>query len=125
MFTRRNRRSAPITPSPIRSAPGRAKEPPPSAKSVILETIARVGQGLAFAGDDGGGLTADACQVMAAELRVVYRTVRSVAWGASPPSPEVAAWSQSPPSPPAAAAPPPRRRRSRGSAAAAASPPAA
>lgn len=60
------RRAAPAAQQPIRPAQ-------------LLPIIARIGSGIAVAAGDGGGLTPDACGVMAAELRTVYRVLRSLA----------------------------------------------
>lgn len=65
-------------PSPVRAAPGRARSPAPAPRDVLLAAVARVGGALAYAGADGGGLAADACATCAAELRTVYRVLRSV-----------------------------------------------
>ena len=65
-------------PRPARPRVPGQSAPPPAARDVLLSAIVRIGGGLAHAGDDGGGLAPDACAAMAAELRVVWRVLRSL-----------------------------------------------
>lgn len=65
----RSRRPASTPKSNVRPQPALPLLKP----SQLLGCVERIGSAVAYAGKDGGGLTADACEALARDLRTVYR----------------------------------------------------